>query len=93
MIIQGQAVMIPKFGKFPNLMDGENFSAFEVVTLAPFVNPFFRPEEQHRRSGEDHVVKPMGEGDGVVDQQHVTLPQGRRDGVRERLLRPKSLTL
>jgi len=45
MIIQGQAVLIPGLGKFPNLMDGENFSTFEVISLAPFVNPFFRPEE------------------------------------------------
>jgi len=34
-------------------MDGENFSAFKIVALAPFVDPFFRPEEKHGRSGED----------------------------------------
>ena len=52
--------MIPQFGKFPSLMDGENFSAFEIVEFAPLVNPFFRPEEKHRRSGEDEVVVPAG---------------------------------
>jgi hypothetical protein len=25
-------------------MDGENFSAFELLSLTPFVNPFFRLE-------------------------------------------------
>jgi hypothetical protein len=42
------------------LVDGENFAAFEVVSLAPFINPFFRLEEKHRRSGEDQVIVPAG---------------------------------
>ena len=60
--------MVPEFGKFPNLMDGENFSAFEIVALTPLVNPVFRPEEQHGRSGEDQVIVPAGEGEGEVDE-------------------------
>ena len=60
--------MVPEFGKFPNLMDGENFSAFEMVALTPLVNPFFRPEEQHGRSGEDQVIVPAGEGEWKVDE-------------------------
>ena len=67
MIIQGEAVVIPEFGKFPNLVDGENFSAFQIGALAPVVDPFFRLEEQHRRSGEDQVIIPMGEGQVEVD--------------------------
>jgi hypothetical protein len=66
MILQGQAVVVPEFGKFPNLMDGENFSAFEVIPLGPFVNPFFRPEEEHGRSGEGQVIVPASKGDGEV---------------------------
>jgi len=69
MIIQGQAVVIPQFGKFPNLVDGEDFSTFEVVSLAPFVNPFFRLEEKHGRSGEDQVIVPTGEGEREVYEQ------------------------
>ena len=68
MIIQGQAVVVPEFGESPNLIDRENFSAFEVVALAPFVNPFFRPEEQHGRSGEDQVIVPAGKGEGEVNE-------------------------
>ena len=49
-------------------MDGQNFSALEIVALAPFFNPFFRPEEQHRRSGEDQVIVPAGEGQWKVDK-------------------------
>lgn len=60
--------MVPKFGKFPNLMDRENFSTSEVVALAPPVNPLLRPEEQHGRSGEGQVIVPAGEGDGKVDE-------------------------
>jgi len=67
MKIHGQTVLIPKFGKFPNLVDSEDFSAFEVVSFAPFVDPFFRLEEKHRRSGEDQVIVPAGEGEGEVD--------------------------
>ena len=68
MILQGQAVVIPQFGKFPDLLKGENFSAGEIVTLAPFINPCFRPEEEHGRSGEGQVIVPAGEGEGEVDR-------------------------
>jgi hypothetical protein len=50
------------------LLEGENFSAFEIVALAPLVNPFFRLEEKHRPSGEDQVIVPAGEGEGEVDE-------------------------
>ena len=68
MILQGQAVVVPEFGEFPNLVDGENFSAFEMIAFAPFVNPFFRPEEKHCRSGEDQVIVPTGEGEGEMHE-------------------------
>ena len=68
MIIQGQAVVVPEFGKFPNLVDRENLSAREIAVLAPFLNPFFRPEEQHGRSGEDQVIVPASEGEWKVDE-------------------------
>ena len=69
MIIHGHAVLIPEFLEFPNLIDREDFSAFEMISFAPLVNPFLRPEEQHGRSGEDEVVVPAGEGQGEVNQQ------------------------
>jgi len=68
MILHGQSVVIPQFGKLPNLLEGENFSAWEVVALAPHVNPFFRLEEKHRRSGEYQVIVPAGEGEREVNQ-------------------------
>jgi len=40
------------------LVNCQHFSAFEIILFAPFVNPFFRPEEQHRRSGVDDVLPP-----------------------------------
>jgi len=49
-------------------MDGENFSAFKIISCAPFVNPFFRLEEEHGRSGEDQVIIPAGEGQGEVNE-------------------------
>ena len=49
-------------------MNGENFSACEIISLAPLVNPFFRLEEKHRRSGEGQVIVPVGEGQGEVDE-------------------------
>ena len=60
--------MIPQFGKFPNLVDRQNFSAFEIVSLAPFVNPFFRLEEKHGCSGKDEIVVPMRERKWKVDE-------------------------
>ena len=60
--------MIPQFGELPNLIEGENFSACEVISFAPLVNPFFRLEEKHRRSSEDQVIVPAGEGEREVDE-------------------------
>ena len=68
MIIQGQAIVIPQFGKLPNLLDGEDFAALEGISLTPFVDPFFRPEEKYGRSSEDQVIVPAGEGKREVNQ-------------------------
>ena len=94
MILQGQAVVIPQFREFPSLMDGENFSTREVVSFTPFVNPFFRLEEKHGRSGEGQVIVPASEGQGEVDEEHVTLrePRAERRRSRSRSGRPKSLS-
>ncbi len=62
MKICGQAVAVPKFGEFPNLINRQDFSAFQIITFTPFVYPFFRLEEKHGRSGEDEVIVPAGEG-------------------------------
>ena len=67
MILHGQAIVIPQFGKHPNLPNSQNFSAFEVISFTPFVDPFLRLEEQHRRSGENQVIVPAGEGEGEVN--------------------------
>jgi hypothetical protein len=68
MIIQGQSAGIPHFRKLPDVLNRENFSAAEIVPFTPFLNPFFRPEEQHRRSGKDQVIVPAGEGNGEMDE-------------------------
>ena len=68
MIIHRQSVVIPEFGKFPNLIDCDEFTAFEVVSLAPLVDPFFRLEEKHRCSGEDQVIIPAGEGQWEMNE-------------------------
>ncbi len=67
MKICGQAVAVPKFGEFPNLINRQDFSAFEMISLAPSINPFLRLEEKHGRSGKDQVIIPAGEGQGEVD--------------------------
>jgi hypothetical protein len=36
--------------------------------FAPFVNPFFQPEEKHGRSGEDQVIVPAVEGQRKVHE-------------------------
>ena len=57
--IHGHSIVIPKFGKFPNLINCQDFSAFKMISLTPFFNPFFRPEEKHGCSGKDEVIVPM----------------------------------
>jgi hypothetical protein len=68
MILQGQALPVPELGQFPNLLEGQRFAAFEMVSLAPCFDPFFRLEEKHGRSGENQVIVPAGEGQGEVDE-------------------------
>ena len=63
MKIHGQAIVIPEFGKLPNLIDCQNFSTFKIISFAPFFDPFFRLEEKHGRSGEDQVIVPASEGE------------------------------
>ena len=67
MILQGQPAGIPQLRKLPDVLNRENFSAAEIVSFTPFLNPFLRPEEQHRSSGKDQVIVPAGEGDGEVN--------------------------
>ena len=69
MKIHGYSITVPEFGEFPNLTDRQNFSSFKMISLAPFFNPFLRPEEQHGCSGKDEVIVPVSEGQGEVNQQ------------------------
>ena len=48
-------------------MNRQRFPAFEMILLAPLVDPLVRPEEQHGRSGEDQVIVPAREGQGEVN--------------------------
>ncbi len=68
MKICGEAIAVPELREFPNLIKRQDLSAFEVVSFAPFVDPFFRPEEQHGGSGEDEVIVPAGERQREVDE-------------------------
>ena len=69
MILKRHTIAVPEFGKLPNLLNRQHLSAFEVMSFAPLVYPFFRPEEQHGRSGEDQVIVPVREGEWKVDKQ------------------------
>lgn len=68
MKICGQAAAVPKFGEFPNLINRQDFSAFEMISLAPSINPILRLEEKHGRSGEDQVIVPAGKGQGKMHE-------------------------
>ena len=58
MKIHGHSITVPEFGEFPNLTDRQNFAVFEMISLAPLVNPLLRLEEKHGCSGEDEVIVP-----------------------------------
>ena len=60
--------MVPEFGKLPNLLDRKDFSTFEIISLAPLINPLLRLEEKHGRSGEDEIIVPASEGQGEVNK-------------------------
>ena len=61
--------MIPQFGKLPDFSHRKDFSACEVISFTPALNPFFRPEEEHGRSGEDQIIVPAGEGQREMNPQ------------------------
>jgi hypothetical protein len=45
MIFLRQPVVIPQPGKLPKLPEGEHFAPIQVVSQAPAIDGFFRPEE------------------------------------------------
>jgi hypothetical protein len=67
-IIWRQAVVVPKPGKLPDLIEWKNFSTRELVSFAPALDPFLRPEEEHGRSGEGQIIIPAGERQREVDK-------------------------
>ena len=75
--------MIPEFGKFPDLIDRKDFSVFEIISFAPFVNPFFRLEEKHGRSGEESGHRTSGRR---AEGSELTMCLRRRPRRRERRL-------
>ena len=68
MIVRGQAVVVPKPGELPDLIHSQDFSTLQAVSFAPALDPFFRPEEEHGRSGKEQIIVPAGERQGEVNQ-------------------------
>jgi len=56
---EGEPISVPMDGKLPELLEIDQRSPREFVSRAPKIDRFFRPEEEHRRSGENNVVPPM----------------------------------
>lgn len=63
MIRWGHSILIPVLGEFPYLGDGEHRATFGFSRGKPFVQIFFRLEEEHVHSGEGKVVIPFPKWD------------------------------
>ena len=52
--------------ELPELFQMNQRASRNFMRCAPLIDGFFRPEEEHGRSGKDEIVPPMGGGDGEV---------------------------
>jgi hypothetical protein len=46
-------------GEVPELFEGNKRTPRNVMRRAPLIDSLFRPEEEHRRSGENEIVPPV----------------------------------
>jgi hypothetical protein len=44
------------------LSQREDFPSLKIISFAPDLDPFLRPEEKHGRSGKEQIIVPAGEG-------------------------------
>ena len=65
--VGAQNVRVPSLGKLPALLRGHGGTARQLPRSAPAVDVLFRPEDEHRRSGERDVVPPLGGRHAEVD--------------------------
>ncbi len=66
-IVCREPIVIPALGELPHGLHGQQFAPHAAVGRTPGIDQLFRPEEQDRASGEDHVFVPAGKGDQEVD--------------------------
>ena len=64
--IDGQSVCIPSGGQTPKLSQRKYRPLGHAMACTPSPDVFFRPEEKHRLSGMNNIVKPMSGGDGEM---------------------------
>ncbi len=61
-----QPVVVPPAREFPQLREREDGSLSDALLLAPTIHMLFRPEEEHRGSGEADIAPPLRRGNGEV---------------------------
>jgi hypothetical protein len=59
-------VAVPELRKLPRLLQRQCLTSLTMVTPPP-QRPFFRPEEQDVRSGEDQIVVPLAKRQSKID--------------------------
>ena len=64
--IDGQPVCIPSGGQTPKLSQRKYRPLGHAMVRTPSPDMLFRPEEKHRLSGINNIVKPMSGGDGEM---------------------------
>lgn len=65
--VQVQAIAVPKGRQLPSLRQGKCPAAWPIPLAAPAVDVLFRPEQEHRASGEYDVFVPVARRYREVD--------------------------
>src|SRR5579862_1011716 len=81
--VRGDAVVPPGEGELRELDDGKGRTG--LTAAEPAHDVLFRPEEVHRRSGEDDVVPPSRRGHLDVEEERLVVGSAVSQLVGERL--------
>ena len=80
-----EAIVVPRGGKPPEPRQVEHSARRHVASLAPSHDVVFRPEEEHRRSGEADVAPPVTSGHCEVNDPLGVCESSSRDREEQRL--------
>src|SRR5207249_4795015 len=69
--VRFELARVPRPRELPPGLERQRLRIRESARIAPVTGVLFRPEEEHRRSGEDDVLPPLARGQGELHDDAV----------------------